>query len=146
MLYLEEWTIYLQSMNVFGLDEKLPQLTKSHRCWQAWIWSLIYECHSCNFFSSSSYNPRKRILFSPFSTTRSVAQESVILSECHIMHNMIFWPQMSYYLGFFQEIDIFQCKMSFNIHNEDTWVWKNIFSREICSQCHTIWIKKNIVL
>jgi hypothetical protein len=32
---------------------------------------------------------------------RLVVQESVVISGCRIMHNMMFWPQMSYYQGFF---------------------------------------------
>ena len=37
------------------------------------------------------------MLFSPFNMTCLVVQESFILSECHILHKMIFWPQMLYY-------------------------------------------------
>ena len=40
------------------------------------------------------------LLFFPFNTTLLVTQESVVLSECRILHYIIFWPQMSYYRGF----------------------------------------------
>ena len=52
--------------------------------------------------------------YAPFEKIRIVVQESVVLSKCHTMHNMTFWPQMSYYQGFSK-----QCKMLFCIHDED---------------------------
>ena len=42
----------------------------------------------------------------PFNMTRLVTQESVVLSECRILHNFTFWSQMSYYQEF-QETDLF---------------------------------------
>ena len=40
------------------------------------------------------------VLFSSFNTTHFVEQESVVLSKCCMLHDMTFWPQMSYYQGF----------------------------------------------
>ena len=40
------------------------------------------------------------VLFSLFNVTCSVVQESFILSECHVLHNTMFWPQMLYFRGF----------------------------------------------
>jgi hypothetical protein len=36
-------------------------------------------------------------MFSLFIKTHLEAQESVIVLESHILDNMMFWPQMSYY-------------------------------------------------
>ena len=36
--------------------------------------------------------------FPPFNMTRQVAQESIELSKCHILHNMTLWPQMASYV------------------------------------------------
>jgi hypothetical protein len=44
------------------------------------------------------------ILLSPFNVTRLVLQESVILSECRILHSMIFWSKMSCYRGFLKKM------------------------------------------
>ena len=50
-----------------------------------------------------------------------VAQEGVVLSRCRILDNMTFWPQMSYYRGFFYKTNgLFQCETSFCVHDEDT--------------------------
>ena len=37
---------------------------------------------------------------SPFNMTRHVAEESVVISKCHILHNMTFWSQMAHYRRF----------------------------------------------
>ena len=36
----------------------------------------------------------------PFNMAHLLTQEIVILSKCHILNNMAFWPQMSYYQVF----------------------------------------------
>ena len=57
-----------------------------HWYWQCWQSSQDHiVSHSCS---------------PPFNGTRWVAQEGVILSKCRILHDMTFWPQMSYYRGF----------------------------------------------
>ena len=39
----------------------------------------------------------------------------------------------------FQENGLFQCKMSFCVHNEDTWVWKNILNiRNMLTTSHNM--------
>ena len=46
------------------------------------------------------------VLFSPINMTRLVVQESVVLSKCHILHDMTLWFQMSYYQGVSRELPI----------------------------------------
>ena len=53
------------------------------------------------------------LLFSPFTMKRLVAQESVVLSECCILHNMMFWSQMSYHRVFPKKMAYFNVKCYF---------------------------------
>ena len=51
-------------------------------------------------------------------------QGSVILFECYILGNMMFWPQVSYYQYSLKKKSCFKfkCKIVIDIHNEDTCV------------------------
>ena len=55
------------------------------------IWDLIV--------TSATYTTTS-LLFSLFIQTCLVAQESVTLSKCRTLGNMVFWLQMLYYRGF----------------------------------------------
>ena len=62
---------------------------------------------------------QKIILFSLFNMTHLVTQESVKLSDCCFIDNMnvgLKWPTIKA----FQENSLFQSKLLFGMHNEDT--------------------------
>jgi hypothetical protein len=55
--------------------------------------------------SNLNYNPHD-IMISLFIRTHLVVQESVVLSECCILENVIIWPPMLIYYQGFKENDL----------------------------------------
>ena len=119
-----------------------------HWYWQCWQSSQDHiVSHSCS---------------PPFNGTRWVAQEGVILSKCRILHDMTFWPQMSYYRGFSRKKASFNVKCHFaytmKLHQYEITFFllekyaHNIKQYEVwekymlmCSPCHTLRKLKSIV-
>ena len=140
-------TLFFYTHN-FVIEEVLHYIKELYKFSHKWIKNTLHSfSHGLiNFRECPTWEPHKahislwliycqsswHIKYVYFHMICLVAQENVVLSKCHILHHM------SYYRGF-QENGPFRCKISFCIHNEDTYVWKNIFIREICSKCHTIW-------
>ena len=78
-------------------------------------------------------------LFSPSNISRLVLHESVkVLCKCRILHNMIFGFTCCV-VEVSQENYLFWCKTPLCIHKVATYVSKNNFIEELCSQCQTTW-------
>ena len=126
-----------------------PLTTWNNNGWLTWTNlappNFIYTClysHQSMVGKQHTWKPTlTTLLFSLFNMTCLIMQESVVLSNCCILDDIILWPQMSYYRGFSRN-GLFWCKMSFLYAQRRYISMKKEFLEHIFSQPHTIWSSK----
>ena len=82
--------------------------------------------------------PPSWLLFSPFHKTCLVTQESVVLSTCHVLYNMTFWPSNVVLSRVSQKNGVFQCQYRF-IYARRYISMNKDFYQEIFPKGHTLW-------
>lgn len=109
-ILLKIWVKLLYSL---FLRRHLLTKKKNHRKgWHGMIFGIVLPLYQ------DTFGHARKMLYYP---------NVLFLVHDILTSNVVLWR-------FFLEIGLFQSKMSFCIHKEDTWAWKNTCIREICSQ------------